>query len=120
MSTLDRSPGKPEVRSLAGTAFGVSSDRGWPGRTSKMASTIAPASSQPHDGLTAMPAATTIGQYIIDRLHAMGVDHVFGIPGDYVLTLYKMLEESPIEIVGMTREDSAGFAADAYARIRGL
>ncbi len=63
---------------------------------------------------------TTIGQYLIDRLQALGVEHVFGIPGDYVLGLYKMLEESPIELVGMTREDSAGFAADAYARVRGL
>ncbi len=67
-----------------------------------------------------IPAATTIGSYLIERLHEMGVDHVFGIPGDYILTLYKMLEESPIELVGMTREDSAGFAADAYARIKGL
>jgi len=66
------------------------------------------------------PAVTTIGGYLIDRLHAMGVAHVFGVPGDYILSLYKMLEASPIEIVGMTREDSAGFAADAYARIRGL
>lgn len=66
------------------------------------------------------PAPTTIGSYLIERLYALGVDHVFGIPGDYILTLYKMLEESPIEIVGMTREDSAGFAADAYARIKGL
>jgi indolepyruvate decarboxylase len=63
---------------------------------------------------------TTIGQYLIDRLHSLGVEHCFGIPGDYVLGLYKMLEASPIELVGMTREDSAGFAADAYARIRGL
>jgi indolepyruvate decarboxylase len=62
----------------------------------------------------------TIGGYLIDRLQAMGLGHIFGIPGDYILTLYKMLEESPIDIVGMTREDSAGFAADAYARIRGL
>ncbi len=73
-----------------------------------------------NDGQSEPPAATSIGQYIIDRLHAMGVGHVFGIPGDYILTLYKMLEESPIELVGMTREDSAGFAADAYARIRGM
>ena len=65
-------------------------------------------------------AATTIGQYLIERLHAMGVNHVFGIPGDYILALYKMLEESPIQLVGMTREDCAGFAADAYARIHGL
>ena len=75
-----------------------------------------------------MPATTptpgledpTIGQYLIDRLHSMGLGHVFGIPGDYILTLYKMLEESPIGLVGMTREDSAGFAADAYARVNGL
>ena len=66
------------------------------------------------------PGVTTVGQYLIDRLQAMGVAHVFGIPGDYVLTFYKMLSDSPIQVVGMTREDSAGFAADAYARMRGL
>ena len=86
----------------------------------EMASTIAPATNSALDGLPPSPAASSIGQYIVDRLHALGVDHVFGIPGDYVLTLYKMLEESPIQVVGMTREDSAGFAADAYARIKGL
>ena len=37
-----------------------------------------------------------------------------------MLGLYKLLEESPIRLVGMTREDNAGFAADAYARIHGL
>jgi indolepyruvate decarboxylase len=62
----------------------------------------------------------TLGQHLIDRLAELGVDHVFGIPGDYVLGLYKMLEESPIKLVGTTREDSAGFAADAYARVHGL
>jgi indolepyruvate decarboxylase len=73
------------------------------------------------DGHKTEPAAhTTIGHYLIERLRALGVEHCFGIPGDYVLGLYKMLEESPIELVGMTREDAAGFAADAYARIRGL
>ena len=65
-------------------------------------------------------AGTTIGAYLIDRLQALGVEHVFGIPGDYVLGLYKMLEESPIQLVGTTREDGAGFAADAYARVHGL
>ncbi|MDE2509059.1 MAG: alpha-keto acid decarboxylase family protein [Planctomycetota bacterium] len=65
-------------------------------------------------------AALTIGEYLIERLQAIGVEHIFGIPGDYVLGLYKMLEDSPIEIVGMTREDNAGFAADAYARVHGV
>ncbi len=79
-----------------------------------------PASTTTRDGNAAAPAPTTIGQYLIDRLQALGVGHVFGIPGDYILGLYKMLEESPIQLVGMTREDSAGFAADAYARVKGL
>jgi indolepyruvate decarboxylase len=62
----------------------------------------------------------SIGRYLVDRVAGLGVEHVFGIPGDYVLGLYKLLEESPIKLVGTTREDNAGFAADAYARIRGL
>ncbi len=82
-----------------------------------MASVLSPAPTR--DG-PAEPAATTIGSYLIERLHALGVEHCFGIPGDYVLGLYKMLEASPIQLVGMTREDAAGFAADAYARLRGL
>ncbi|WP_337173707.1 thiamine pyrophosphate-dependent enzyme [Paludisphaera sp.] len=64
--------------------------------------------------------STSIGRYLVDRIAGLGVDHVFGIPGDYVLGLYKLLEESPIRLVGTTREDNAGYAADAYARIRGL
>jgi indolepyruvate decarboxylase len=62
----------------------------------------------------------TIGQYLIQRLQDYGVGHVFGIPGDYVLSFYSMLEQSPLEVIGCTREDCAGFAADAYARVRGL
>ena len=79
----------------------------------------APAPAAIRDGV-ADPSAPTIGQYLIDRLHALGVEHIFGIPGDYVLTLYKMIEASPIRLVGVTREDNAGFAADAYARLHGL
>ena len=62
----------------------------------------------------------TIGQYLIDRLQDLGLKHVFGIPGDYVLSFYSMLEHSPIRVIGCTREDCAGFAADAYARVNGL
>jgi indolepyruvate decarboxylase len=69
---------------------------------------------------TGSPAEVTIGSYLIDRLSALGVEHVFGIPGDYILGLYKLIDESSIRLVGVTREDNAGFAADAYARIHGL
>ncbi len=62
----------------------------------------------------------SIGQYLIQRLQDYGIADLFGIPGDYVLSFYTMLEESPINTVGCTREDCAGFAADAYARIHGM
>ena len=62
----------------------------------------------------------TIGSTLLDRLHRLGLRHIFGIPGDYVLSLFQLIEESPIQHVGMTREDSAGYAADAYARIHGI
>ena len=62
----------------------------------------------------------SIGQYLINRLEDYGIKDCFGIPGDYVLSFYSMLEESSINVVGCTREDCAGFAADAYARIRGM
>ena len=67
-----------------------------------------------------MTGQPTIGSTVIDRLHKLGVRHIFGIPGDYVLSLYKLLETSPIRQIGTTREDCAGFAADAYARINGI
>jgi indolepyruvate decarboxylase len=62
----------------------------------------------------------SIGQYLIERLQDYGIRDIFGIPGDYVLAFYSMLEQSPIQVVGCTREDCAGFAADAYARIQGM
>src|SRR5262245_41101443 len=65
-------------------------------------------------------AELSIGQYLIRRLQDYGVRHVFGIPGDYVLAFYKLLGESPLKVVGCTREDCAGFAADAYARVNGM
>ncbi len=68
----------------------------------------------------AMSPAVSIGQYLIQRLQDYGLRDLFGIPGDYVLSFYSMLEQSPINVVGCTREDCAGYAADAYARINGL
>ncbi len=65
-------------------------------------------------------AGVSIGQYLIRRLQDYGIGHVFGIPGDYILGFYSLLENSPLGIVGCTREDCAGFAADAYARVHGM
>src|SRR5438093_3043551 len=67
-----------------------------------------------------MKTSNSIGQYLIQRLYAHGVRHVFGIPGDYVLGFYEMLERSKLRIINTCDEQGAGFAADAYARVRGL
>ncbi|TWU43784.1 Indole-3-pyruvate decarboxylase [Novipirellula aureliae] len=65
-------------------------------------------------------ANVTIADYLIQRLRDYGVHDLFGIPGDYVLSFYSELENSPINVIGCTREDCAGFAADAYARLNGM
>ncbi len=68
-----------------------------------------------------MENKTTIGHYLITKLQQFGVRHVFGIPGDYVLGFYNMLETNPsIELINTCDEQGAGFAADAYARVSGL
>ena len=64
--------------------------------------------------------ALSVGQYLIQRLRDYGINDLFGIPGDYVLSFYSLLEQSDINVVGCTREDNAEFAADAYARINGM
>jgi indolepyruvate decarboxylase len=67
------------------------------------------------------PAKTTIGQYLLDKLNALGVNHIFGVPGDYVLRFDKLIEQHPhIQFINMTRENTAGYAADAYGRLRGI
>jgi len=67
-----------------------------------------------------MKHSPSIGEYLIQRLYAHGVRHVFGIPGDYVLGFYDQLAKSKLRLVNTCDEQGAGFAADAYARVRGL
>jgi TPP-dependent 2-oxoacid decarboxylase len=67
-----------------------------------------------------MERVPTIGEYLIQQLQAHGVGHVFGIPGDYVLGFFELLEASTLRVVTTCDEQGAGFAADAYARVRGL
>jgi indolepyruvate decarboxylase len=62
----------------------------------------------------------SIGEYLIERLQDYGIRDIFGIPGDYILSFYTMLEQSELRAIGCTREDCAGFAADAYARVNGM
>src|SRR5215471_16603176 len=67
-----------------------------------------------------MKTSPSIGEYLIQQLYAHGVRHVFGIPGDYVLGFYDQLSRSKLRLINTCDEQGAGFAADAYARVRGL
>ncbi|MBD9361222.1 alpha-keto acid decarboxylase family protein [Methylomonas fluvii] len=62
----------------------------------------------------------TIGQYLLKRLYQAGVKDIFGVPGDYVLGFYDLMIKSQVRHIGTTREDSAAFAADGYARCVGM
>lgn len=61
-----------------------------------------------------------LAPYLFQRLFDLGASHAFGIPGDLVLPLYDALGRSPIRAILTTHEPSAGFAADAYARLKGI
>lgn len=62
----------------------------------------------------------TVGEFLIERLQSSGIDTVFGIPGDYTLRWYNNLYKSPLKVIGTTNELAAGYAADAYARVKGM
>lgn len=63
----------------------------------------------------------TVGNYILDRLAELGVDKVFGVPGDFNLFfLDDVLAHERLDWVGNANELNAGYAADGYARIKGL
>jgi len=59
-------------------------------------------------------------QYLFHRLKELGVTHTFGIPGDFVLPVYAVQEAAGMPTVVCAHEPGVGFAADAYARMKGL
>ncbi len=65
-------------------------------------------------------AKTKLADYIFKRIKDSGIDTTFGIPGDFVLPLYAAQAKTDLKTVVLTHEPSVGFAADGYARLRGL
>lgn len=62
----------------------------------------------------------TVADYLLLRLKELGVDHLFGVPGDFVLGFFNQVLKSDVQYVGTCNELNAAYAADGYARIRGL
>lgn len=63
----------------------------------------------------------SVSEFLVERLENLGLKHVFGVPGDYVLNFFSQLSKSKkLDLVGTADEAGAGFAADGYARLNGF
>src|SRR5687768_8878168 len=63
---------------------------------------------------------TTVARYILTRLAEQGVDKLFGVPGATCDPLFAAAEGASMDIVVTSSDLEAGYAADGYARMRGL
>ena len=61
-----------------------------------------------------------VAQYVLTRISQLGIDKIFGVPGDYAFSIDDAVEDvSGLQWVGCANELNAAYAADGYARIRG-
>lgn len=58
-----------------------------------------------------------LGESLLNGLKNRGISEIFGIPGDFALPFFKVIEESGIlPLYTLSHEPAVGFAADAAAR----
>lgn len=63
----------------------------------------------------------SLGRHIARRLVEIGVHDIFSVPGDFNLVLLDhLLAEPSLRIIGCCNELNAGYAADGYARAKGV
>ena len=63
---------------------------------------------------------TTI-QYVLARLRQLGVTDFFGVPGDFAFPINDAIcEDKNLRFIGSCNELNAAYAADGYARVKGL
>jgi pyruvate decarboxylase len=63
----------------------------------------------------------TVGNYLAQRLEEVGVRDYFAIPGDFNLSLLDELLKNPrLKMINCCNELNAGYAADGYAREKGV
>ena len=67
----------------------------------------------------AASAAPSGARLLIEALERMGVDTVFGYPGGAIMPVYDALTDSSLRHILVRHEQSAAFAADAWARVTG-
>ena len=64
---------------------------------------------------------TTVGTYLAQRMQELNITDYFAIPGDYNLTLLdELLKNNTLQMINCCNELNAGYAADGYARVKGV
>ena len=61
----------------------------------------------------------TGGEVLVVGLRELGVEVAFGLPGVHNLAAWKGFPDSGVRLVGVRHEQTAGYAADGYARATG-
>ena len=63
----------------------------------------------------------TVGDFLVERLHAWGVRKIFGYPGDGINGVFGALQraDGKIEFIQARHEEMAAFMASAYAKFTG-
>jgi len=65
-------------------------------------------------------AKVKLSDYLVKCLNSLGIEEIFGLPGDYNFELVEAVERvKNVNWIGSTNELNAGYAADGYARIKG-
>lgn len=60
-----------------------------------------------------------LGRYLWERIHQLGINHIFGVPGDFNLNLLDhVYDVDGLHWVGNTNELNSAYAADGYARVK--
>jgi indolepyruvate decarboxylase len=63
----------------------------------------------------------TVIEHVLSRLRDIGITDVFGVPGDYSFTINDAIcNDREMRWVGCCNELNAAYAADGYARIKGV
>lgn len=62
----------------------------------------------------------SVAEYVVKRLSDLGIDRVFGVPGDYAFPIDDAVEACPsLSWIACANELNAAYAADGYARRNG-
>ncbi|MDZ8183237.1 MAG: alpha-keto acid decarboxylase family protein [Nostoc sp. ChiSLP02] len=63
----------------------------------------------------------TIGDYLVYRLAQIGIQHIFGVAGDYNMEFLDFIVKSDrVKLIPACNELNASYAADGYGRINGV